>query len=697
MRFLRSLAAVGLGILVAVAAAGEGDKPAKPPSVFDLPGLAMSDGAVTGLFARKEYGKAAVRLTNRLKRFPQDFSAHYNLACALARQGKTVEALDHLAKAVELGYHDAQHIAADDDLASLHKEARFQRLVAQAGEAAGASSEAAGAGVGGWKYNVQPAADKDGQAMVSESNTAFNSRLHLLVSLFAIDDKAAAARPVVAGYGKAGELLDKWYKEGTAAGNHGDLYDNRDGGHSYMSFRTFPQLTRVIYGEEAKQRHLNWGLQRWFQFNAVSIGNSSTALTGGPAWRCQGRLALTEPGGAMALYLQYVDRHLYVYPVHVDNNPGHNGAAGHGHGDVLPANTPYIVLSQGSSGSDVVFLDALTATLAALRPEVKRELAAAGALMPTLQMIFRMSNKTVAKPEDYLTGKAHPTAFEGSQVDAEKMVSMAHGITSDALPPLVRIKVVEEDQPVVGRDYFDVGPRERLFDTPCAVARIVKSTQYERRMVVSAEGSKDLRGKPLSYHWVVLRGDEKKIHIRSLDAAGSKAELRVGYHQRRPIAPGSDRESNRVDIGVVVHNGVYYSAPAFVCFYTLDNEKRVYDAQNRIQVVDYTDPAVRDNYVDPLLDFRKDWRDEYRYAADGKPAGWTRIRGDRREEFTADGRLILAHDPQGRPAATCKVRYVVEPAPGGGAALKEVHDEEHAAAISINPVGSPTMLERQQP
>ncbi len=238
MRFLRSFAGVGLGLLVAVAAAWAGDTPAKPPSVFDLPEMAMSEGAVTGLFARKDYPKAAALLTERLKRFPQDFNAHYNLACALARQGKTVEALDHLANAVELGFHDAKHIAADDDLASLRKEARFQRLVAQA----------AGAGVGGWKYSVQPAAAKDGQATLSESNTAFDGRLHLLVSLFAIDDKAAAAQPVVAGYGKAGELLAQWYKEGTAAGNHGDLYDNRDGGHSYMNFKTLSsrQLTIIV-------------------------------------------------------------------------------------------------------------------------------------------------------------------------------------------------------------------------------------------------------------------------------------------------------------------------------------------------------------------------------------------------------------------------------------------------------------------
>ncbi len=349
-------------------------------------------------------------------------------------------------------------------------------------------------------------------------------------------------------------------------------------------------------------------------------------------------MAQTDPGVALLQYLQYVNRHLYVYPVHVDNNPGHNGAGGKGYGDVVPANTPYLLLSQGSSGSDIVFLDALVATLAAFRPEVKRELAAAGTLVPTLQMIFRASNKTVAQPDDYLTGTAHPTAFEGSQVDAEKMVTLAHSMTTEALPPLVQLKIVEEDRPVVGRDYFDVGPREHLLDTPAAIARVVKSSAYARRMVLGAEASKDLGAKPLTFHWVVLRGDAERIRIKKLDGdalsgAGSQVELEVDYHERRPIAVGSERESNRVDIGVFAHNGVYYSAPAFVCFYTLDNEKRVYDDQHRIQVIDYTDPDTQANYVDPLLDMRKDWRDEYHYAADGTPLGWTRKRGAGERRF----------------------------------------------------------------
>ena len=458
MTFFRTLTVFALGSLLAVAATKAADAP-KQPSVFDLPMVSASQQAVTLLFARREYEKAALLLEHAVKATPQDFNAHYNLACVLALQGKTDDSLAQLEKSVELGFSDAGHLETDDDLAKLREQPRFKAAVQKA-------QENVQAGTRDWKYTAVPAEFKDGQYLVSEKNTVYDSRLGLFGSVFKIDKEATADKPIVEGYGKAGELLKQWYKEGTAAGNHGDLYDNRDHGHSFMNFKSFPQLTRIIYDDDTQKRQLHWGLQRLFMYNGICIGNSSTALTSSPAWRCQGRLALTQPGVPLLLYLQYVRHHLYVYPVHVDNNPGHNGGQGKGHGDVVPANTPYLLLSQGSSGSDVVFLDALVATLAALRPEVKRDLAASGTLMPTLQMIFRTSNRPVAKPEDYLTGKAHPTAFEGSQVDAEKMVTLAHDIKPEVLPPMVQLKVLEEDVGVVGRDYFDVGPRERLFDTP---------------------------------------------------------------------------------------------------------------------------------------------------------------------------------------------------------------------------------------
>ena len=280
--------------------------------------------------------------------------------------------------------------------------------------------------------------------------------------------------------------------------------------------------------------------------------------------------------------------------------------------------------------------------------------------MPTVQMIFRASNKPIAKPDDYLTGAAHPSAFESANLNVERMVDMAHELTRETLPAMVQLRVVEEDQPVVGRDYFDVGERERLFDTPCAIARIHRSTQYRRKIVVSAEASRDLNNRPLKFHWVVLRGDAEKITIKPRNDNQSVVELSIPYHGRRPIGPESKLESNRVDIGVFVHNGANYSAPGFVCVYTLDNEQREYDGE-RIKSVTYTGATDKGNYVDPVLDLPKSWRDEYRYDDQQRLLGWTRIRGESKEEFTPEGDLIVTRDSAGRPEKVRKVRYVPKP------------------------------------
>ena len=651
-----------------VASLQAADEPQTPdaPSVFDLPSLqvkqAASMRAIVALLARGEYAQAEQVLRQSIERVPHNASSHYNLACVLARQGRNDEALAALEESVELGFRDVKHIEADEDLKSLRENDRFKDILKKAGEPLEAKPE-------GWHYQVTPAEIQDGQVLVGEGNTAWNAKIGMFHAFFKLDREATAEKAIAAGLGKAGDLLRTWDTEGTAAGNHGDLYDNHDSDHSNMNFKALPQLTRVEFSEEARKRNLHHGLQLSFLYNGITIGNSSTALTSGAFWRSQARIALTRPRGAGLLYLQYVGNHMYFYPEHRDHDPQVDGK---GHGDVFAANTPYMIISQGSSGSDRAFMNAVAATLAAFRPEVKQKLAKSGTLMAAVQMIFRSSNKMVETPEDYLTGKAHPTVFDGAQIELEKMVTSAHDMTLESLPPMVQIKVIEEDQSIVGRDYFDVAPRERMFDTPCAIARVVKSAKHDRRMVVSAEGSKDLDGKPLTYHWVVLRGDADRILINKLDETGSRIELIVPYHQRSPIAPGSKMESNRVDIGVFVHNGQYYSAPAFVCLYYLANEKRTYDDQNRIQVVDYTDPSVKGVYVDPLLDFPKNWRDEYQYAEDGSLLGWTRIRGEQREEFTADGELIQEKDATGKPTKTTPVHYIAKPSKGGAPTLEQV-------------------------
>ena len=399
------------------------------------------------------------------------------------------------------------------------------------------------------------------------------------------------AREITTDRGEIGKLLRKWYAEGTAAGNTGDFYDNRDRGHSQLNTARFPQLDKVVYPEQLKQRRLDWALQLHFLFPHVTFGNSSTSsgpTTGG----CNSRRAMMSDRVAALLQRQYRSSHLYVYPEHQDHDPGRNGRGGYG--DLFPANFPYLITSQGSSGSDQPFLSAVPYTLAAFRPEVKKRLIEAGLLMPTVQMIFRACNKNVKDPKEYLTGKAHPTVFEGGNVDALAMAKMAHDIRSDTIPPIAQLSVVEEDPAEAGRDYFQPGRSEKLFDTPSAIARIARSTKYRRRMVVSAKASHDVNGRPLKYHWVVLRGDPKRIEIKPRNKDASEVELLVAYHERRPIWPGAAMESSRVDIGAFVHNGTYYSAPAFVCFCWLADEARTYDADGRILEVayDYGDSTI---------------------------------------------------------------------------------------------------------
>ena len=533
----------------------------KGPSPFDVPAMmlfkAASRRATAQMLARGDWNgiERATQLT--IQKLPFDAESHYNLACALARQGKKDEALVSLKRAVELGFRDVKHIEADADLESLRKDKRFGAAVKLAGELKDKPPV-------GWKFQVAPGEIKDGQALVTEKNVAFVQQIGAFRVLFKYpEDDKTAELPICNGYGKAGELLRKWQAEGTAAGNRGDLYDNHDSDHSNMNYRAFPQLTRIEFSDEVKRRRMHHGLQHQFLYGGVTIGNSSTALTAGPMWRSQPRLALSQGRTQAMLYLQYVGNHLYFYPEHRDHDAGHNGrksdgSSGGGYGDVYALNTPYMIISQGSSGSDRAFMDAVAATLAAFRPEVKAVLVRSKTLMPAVQSIFRKSNKPVKTPADYLTGAAHPTVFDSKNLNVEKMVTMAHSMTLDTLPPIVQLKVIEEDEPRLGIDYFDSGDRIKLCNTPCAIGRVMKSSKYAYRMVVSAEGSKDLRGRPMTYHWKVLRGDADRIEIRKLNDSGSRVEVVVPYHERQPIAAGSPMESSRVDIGAFVESGGVY-------------------------------------------------------------------------------------------------------------------------------------------
>src|SRR5262249_17003906 len=160
-----------------------------------------------------------------------------------------------------------------------------------------------------------------------------------------------------------------------AAGHVGDWYDNRDRGHSEMDLRPYPQLQKVVYSAEDVRLRRDYALQTRV-LPPVVFGNSSTSAPPEEAGS-NVRTYYAPPNRLPFLHHTYRRSNLSVYPEPRDHDPGHNGP-GEGYGDLYPTNTPYVITSQGSSWSDLPFLDALAATLAAFRPEVKKKLVETG-------------------------------------------------------------------------------------------------------------------------------------------------------------------------------------------------------------------------------------------------------------------------------------------------------------------------------
>ena len=83
-------------------------------------------------------------------------------------------------------------------------------------------------------------------------------------------------KPVTISKDEIGDLLTKWWEEGTAAGNVGDYYDNRDDEHSDFKTDEFPQLRRILYSSDDVKNRRNWALTLNVRPH-VTFGNSSTA------------------------------------------------------------------------------------------------------------------------------------------------------------------------------------------------------------------------------------------------------------------------------------------------------------------------------------------------------------------------------------------------------------------------------------
>lgn len=641
--------------------------------LFAMPLVAERTRVAFGRIEADDLRGAGEILDTLARTHPRIGQTQANRAAFAALLGETEAAVEALEAAAARGYAGITALSRDPLFADVAADPRVVALVAAEAAAAppeippGASTAAAPAPFGGaypldggaaarpWPRPALPLAPVvDGTALVSGANTVWDQGAERLRAGFAFPARAEGS-VVPDRKTAATDILREHYKRGRAAGNLGDLYDNRDRGHSEPPAKDHPQLARVAYSAAARAAGIDYGVNDQILFNAPVLGNSSTAITGGAFWRSLPRLLLTRADGTgpLRLWQNAAGNALYVYPAHKDYGPES--------GDLFPANTPYLLVSHGSSGSDQPFLEAVAMIYAAYRPETKARLVQEGLLVPTTQMVFRRSLQTVRSRDDYMSAAAHPAAFEGYDINLARMVSLANAIKADAIPPQVRIRVTSEDLGTEGRDFFGAGLSEQLFDTPAAVARIWRSSAPSRTITLDAGETTDPNGRPLTFDWRLLAGDPGKVRITPSED-GRSATIALDWHEPFRVSEDNPVETHRVDIGVFANNGVHDGAPAILSVFMPPNEARVYEAgpdgAPRIAGIDYQGhPGA---YADPMLLPRADWRDAYHYAGDGTPLGWTRTRADgATEEFDALGNRI-------RPGAAAEpVSYPLRADPAG--------------------------------
>jgi len=325
-------------------------------------------------------------------------------------------------------------------------------------------------------------------------------------------------------------------------GNAGDLYFNRDAGHSMLPLKDYPGLTNVTLDDEARARGLHRGMPV-LSLPCPTFGNASMAMVEGRYWRSLPRRMMTTAREALLLSVKlYESNQLYVFPACWDCPPlGTNG-------DVFASIAPYWLVTQGRSWSDRPYLKAALEVSRTLRPEVKAEIVRRGLLNPTIQTLIRKSLRGVTNEVDYLTAKAHPTALPASGPDLSRLVESARRLGADEIPPLAKVKLemlrMPGEKEVAG---------ELTYATPYAVAVVLRSKESHRQFRVVAEGGDE-------YAFVQTHGDPAATDVMTVL---NRAVITV---DRSKVTP-----QNRVDVAVMAKSAKSgWGAPSYLSFAVVD-------------------------------------------------------------------------------------------------------------------------------
>ncbi len=495
------------------------DYPARQPRHVELRNEFVSAGVRMDTLSAAEAARSGTEL------LPDDPTWRYNLACSEAKLGHFETALDELKKAIELGFRDPGVIESDGDFSALRKdpasERRFKDLVGLAERKQGE------------RILFGPLATLPVKAVVGGSFALGAQNL-----AWDFDSGCFVALMEMTGGGP------------DAGANAGDLYFNRDGGHSVLKAEEFPGITRVMLDAAGRERRMDLDFPNML-FPCPVFGNCSRAMTEGPFWRSMPRALVTHESHRLALmHRLYRANQIWVFPACWDCAP--LGVRG----DLFASVTPYWIATQGRSWSDQYYLRAALEVSRSLKRETKREAVAKGLLAPTVQTLIRKSLKGVKSESDYLSPKAHPTAFPANGLDMARLKASAAKLTPETIPPVAVLAAVGGE-----RSTYSGKIPELTYVSPCAWAFVLRGPEPSRTFVIRATGGDE-------YAFASVHGDPDAVRIERTAPDIAKVVI-----DRTRMTP-----TNRVDVAVFAKTkSSDWGAPSFVSFAVVDPTAEYYD------------------------------------------------------------------------------------------------------------------------
>ena len=551
------------------------------------------------LAGRVKVFEDVARVGIRLKIEPQIW--YYNLACALARQGKKEEAFAALEQAVAAGYNRDQHAREDEDLAPLRADPRFAKLMAMCGEIKK-----------NWNEPEKPAVIESGALRLDESNVYWSLR----GASYRVDVVGATSNTLI--------YLD----------------------HN-MEHRPAPlaDMVEVKYAAALENQEQAQGPAN-FNFHDARTGRFIPTILGCERLRYAVNLTndvesipatLWADSDAAEIEAWHLDRNvLGVYNVFRDY-------AFDGVDRILAwSPVPLAYYSKGiTNGLERVCAEAWRA----MRPDVRER----GGVRQLLGVI-RRAQKCVASESDLMSPSAQRPVLCFEDIDEKRAVEIAAKLA--------------KPYPEIPRVVYEtvLGGMTKPNDLWCEPYELLALSQSRHHVAFAANGAEKttLIGVGLSREegelvWKVLQGDPAKVRMgnyrlnkvaKDIEIVGIECDYHEAFDVELPN--GKKMKSTRVDIGCFrVKDGVA-SLPAIISISYPPAESRKYGVDGLLKSIDYTKPQVPG--WTPWRFPKANFRDEFRWDLGGECLGWTRISHEgNRTEFTRDGLAVMTRDRLGRP------------------------------------------------